>query len=177
MLYFSTWNNLLWDYGDSAFNSNIPHAVAQWVRLADSPDSVCKKQMPLAILRKRLEGWAHSGLAAILRDAPLRVAPQDEVGEKLAPRAGATLRPGCGKTTRLRQNNPTGRFPLSSSGKSVLGLPASRPRERGVGHRHERWDGMRWTRRHRARDGMAGRPLRARERSLGRADERGRSVR
>jgi hypothetical protein len=24
-------------------------------------------------------------------------------------------------------------------------------RERGVGHRHERWDGMRWTRQHRAR--------------------------
>jgi hypothetical protein len=59
--------------------------------------------------------------------------------------------------SRLRQNNPTGRFPLSSSGKSVLGLPTSCPRGRGVGHRHERWDGMRWTQRRRARDGMAGR--------------------
>jgi hypothetical protein len=65
----------------------------------------------------------------------------------------------------LRQNNPTGKFPLLPSGKSVLGLPASCPRGRGVGHRHERWDGMRWTRRRRARDGMAGRALRARERS------------
>ena len=43
---------------------------------------------------------ATSGLAAILRDALLRVAPRDEVGEKLAPRASASLRPGCDKTTR-----------------------------------------------------------------------------
>ena len=35
----------------------------------------------------------------------------------------------------------------------------------------ERWDGMRWTRRHRARDGIAGRD-KLRERSAGRADER-----
>ena len=40
----------------------------------------------------------------------------------------------------------------------------------------ERWDGMRWTRRHRARTGIAGRDQ-LRERSLGRADERCRSVR
>src|SRR5476651_1964159 len=40
----------------------------------------------------------------------------------------------------------------------------------------ERWDGMWWTRRHRARDGMAGRD-KLRERSLGRADERCQSVR
>ena len=32
---------------------------------------------------------ATSGLAVILRDAPLRVAPQDEVGEKIGPRARA----------------------------------------------------------------------------------------
>ena len=29
--------------------------------------------------------------------------------------------------------------------------PAIPSRKRGVGHRHERWDGMRWTRQHRAR--------------------------
>jgi len=40
----------------------------------------------------------------------------------------------------------------------------------------ERWDGMWWTRRHRARDGKAGRD-KLRERSSGRADERRRSVR
>jgi hypothetical protein len=40
----------------------------------------------------------------------------------------------------------------------------------------ERWDGMRWTLRHRARDGIAGRD-KLRERSLGRADERCRGVR
>jgi len=57
----------------------------------------------------------------------------------------------------LRQNNPSGRFSLSPSGKSPLGLPPSRPRGRGVGHRHERWDGMRWTRQRQARDGIAGR--------------------
>jgi hypothetical protein len=40
----------------------------------------------------------------------------------------------------------------------------------------ERWDGMRWTRRHRARDGIAGRN-KLRERFPGRADERCRGVR
>jgi hypothetical protein len=40
----------------------------------------------------------------------------------------------------------------------------------------ERWDGMRWTRRHRARKRIAGRDQ-LRERSSGRADERCRSVR
>jgi len=40
----------------------------------------------------------------------------------------------------------------------------------------ERWDGMRWTRRHRARDGIAGRD-KLRERFPGRADERCRGVR
>jgi hypothetical protein len=64
----------------------------------------------------------------------------------------------------LRQINPTGKISLSSSGKSGLGPPPSCPRGRGVGHRHERWDGMRWTRQCRARDGMAGRAS-ARERS------------
>ena len=53
----------------------------------------------------------------------------------------------------LRQNNPSGKFSLSPSGKSLLGLTSSCPRGRGVGHRHERWDGMRWTRQRRARDG------------------------
>ncbi|MDB5574877.1 MAG: hypothetical protein JWR80_53 [Bradyrhizobium sp.] len=40
----------------------------------------------------------------------------------------------------------------------------------------ERWDGMRWTQRHRKRERIAGRD-KLRERSSGRADERGRSVR
>jgi hypothetical protein len=44
----------------------------------------------------------------------------------------------------LRQNNPTGKFPLSTSGKSSLGLPPSCPRGRGVGHRHRTlgWDAV-----------------------------------
>ena len=66
----------------------------------------------------------------------------------------------------MRQNNPTGKISLSLSGKSLLRLTPSCPRGRGVGHRHERWDGMRWTRRHRARDGIAGRD-KLRERSEG----------
>jgi hypothetical protein len=76
---------------------------------------------------------------------------------------------GCGAQGRpvapwLRQNNPSGKFSLSPSGKSLLGLTPSCPRGRGVRHRHERWDGMRWTRQCRARDGIAGRAS-ARERS------------
>jgi hypothetical protein len=41
---------------------------------------------------------------------------------------------------------------------------------RGVGHRHERWDGMRWTRQRQARKGSAGRDE-PRERSNGAQDE------
>ena len=53
----------------------------------------------------------------------------------------------------VRQINPTGKSPktlsiplaknisLSSSGKSKLRLTPSCPEKRGVGHRHERWDG------------------------------------
>jgi hypothetical protein len=37
-------------------------------------------------------------------------------------------------------------IPLSPSGKSALPARAIPFRKRGVGHRHERWDGMRWTR-------------------------------
>jgi hypothetical protein len=42
-------------------------------------------------------------------------------------------------------------FSLNASSKSNLQLPLSCPTERGVGHRHERWDGLRWTRQRRAR--------------------------
>ena len=35
--------------------------------------------------------------------------------------------------------------------------PAIRPEKRGVGHRHERWGGLRWTRQRRAREVFAGR--------------------
>ncbi len=42
-------------------------------------------------------------------------------------------------------------IPLSPSGKSVLSARAIPFRKRGVGHRHERWDGVRWTQQRRAR--------------------------
>src|ERR1700730_25962 len=47
-----------------------------------------------------------------------------------------------GQALWVRQNNPTGKFPLSTSGKSLLGLPPSSPRGRGVGPRHRTlgWD-------------------------------------
>ena len=41
--------------------------------------------------------------------------------------------------------------------KSPLQLPPSRPEKRGVGHRHERWGGLRWTRQRQAREVFAGR--------------------
>jgi hypothetical protein len=54
---------------------------------------------------------------------------------------GALTRPPA---PYLRQNNPTGKFSLSPSGKSLLGLPPSCPRGRGVGHRHRTlgWDAV-----------------------------------
>jgi len=46
---------------------------------------------------------------------------------------------------------PARNFSLNASSKSNLQLPPSCPEKRGVGHRHERWDGLRWTRQRRAR--------------------------
>src|ERR1700680_379198 len=49
-------------------------------------------------------------------------------------------------SSRRRENIPAFKYP-----KSPLEIPLSHPQERGVGHRHERWDRMRWTRQRRAR--------------------------
>jgi hypothetical protein len=50
------------------------------------------------------------------------------------------------------KNIPLRRYP-----KSPLQLRPSRPEKRGVGHRHERWGGLRWTRQRQAREVFAGR--------------------
>jgi hypothetical protein len=50
------------------------------------------------------------------------------------------------------KNIPLRRYP-----KSPLQLRPSRPEKRGVGHRHERWGGLRWTRQRQARKVFAGR--------------------
>jgi hypothetical protein len=71
----------------------------------------------------------------------------------------------------MRQINPTGKISLAPSGKTFLKLTHPVPKEGALAIVTERWDGMRWTLRHRARDGIAGRD-KLRERSLGRADER-----
>jgi hypothetical protein len=85
--------------------------------------------------------------------------PAREVPVAQRDRARAMTRPFVHHLSRVEaeETNPTGKISLSPSGKSLLELLTSCPRGRGVGHRHERWDGMRWTRRRRARDGMAGR--------------------
>jgi len=48
-----------------------------------------------------------------------------------------------------------------------LGDLPSRPAQRGVGHRHERWDGERWTRQRPRAGVIAGRVLSIRERQGG----------
>ena len=70
----------------------------------------------------------------------------------------------CARSSRRSEN-----IPVLGTPKSALQTPPSHPSTRGVGHRRERWDGMRWTRQGRARDVIAGRI--SRERLL-RADER-----
>src|SRR6187200_852048 len=65
----------------------------------------------------------------------------------------------------MRQINPSGKISLSPSGKSSLRLTPSCLLEGALAIVTERWDGMRWTRRHRARDGTAGRD-KLRERSF-----------
>ena len=61
----------------------------------------------------------------------------------------------------VRQNNPTGKISLNASGKLLLQIRPSQPARGAYRDRHETRDGMRWTRRHRARDGTAGRVLRS----------------
>ena len=78
-------------------------------------------------------------------------------------------RDSCGNASvRVSQKPPVGQItenlsspqrkniPLSPSGKSALPARAIPFRKRGVGHRHERWDGMRWTRQRRVRLGWQG---------------------
>jgi len=66
----------------------------------------------------------------------------------------------------LRQINPTGRISLSFSSKSLFNFRHPVPEQGALAIVTGRWDGMRWTRRHRARDGIAGRD-KLRERSQG----------
>lgn len=65
---------------------------------------------------------------------------------------------------------PARNFSLNAPPKSNLQLPPSCPAKRGVGHRHERWDGLRWTRQCRARAWLQGGY--GRERPDGTLDER-----
>src|SRR3984893_7238965 len=68
------------------------------------------------------------------------------------------LRTGCDKVTR-RAN-----FPFRRRANHFLDSRHPVPEEGALAIVTERWDGMRWTRRHRARDGIAGRD-KLRERS------------
>jgi len=89
--------------------------------------------------------------------------PRPNVRDGSSPQNGysqgqsACLKRGrCDWQPWLRQNNPSGRIFLPSSGKSPLGVLPSCPRGRGVGHRHRTlgWDAVdaaascaRWDRR------------------------------
>jgi hypothetical protein len=67
-------------------------------------------------------------------------------------------------------------FGFSETQISAISL-AIPSRKRGVGHRHERWGGERWTRQCPRASVIAGRVLSIRERLPGRADERHGGVR
>ena len=85
-------------------------------------------------------------------------------------RSGRTERHGCDKLTRRVK------FHFLCRANHFYDSRHPVPKEGALAIVTERWDGMRWTRRHRARAGIAGRD-KLRERSSGRADERCRSVR
>jgi hypothetical protein len=57
----------------------------------------------------------------------------------------------------MRQINPSGKISLFPKPKSPLDSPHPVPRQGALAIVTERWDGMRWTRRDRARNGIAGR--------------------
>ena len=71
---------------------------------------------------------------------------------------GLGVNPGCDKIARRAK------FRFRRSGKSLYDSPHPVPKEGALAIVTERWDGMWWTRRHRARDGIAGRD-KLRERS------------
>ena len=87
-----------------------------------------------------------------------------------SPPASGPTPTGCDKITRRAE------FPFHHRANhlQVSSHPVSE--EGALAIVTERWDGMRWTRRHRARDGIAGRD-KLRERFRGRADGRCRGVR
>ena len=89
----------------------------------------------------------------------------------LASRPGSVPNPtACDKLTRRAE------FPFHPWANHLQESSHPVPEEGALAIVTERWDGMRWTRRHRARDGIAGRD-KLRERFPGRADERCRGVR
>jgi hypothetical protein len=51
-----------------------------------------------------------------------------------------------GQITKNLSSPSEENIPLRRHPKSPLQLAPSRPEKRGVGHRHERWGGTRWTR-------------------------------
>jgi len=62
-----------------------------------------------------------------------------------------------GQISKFLSSPRSKNIPLCLSGKSSLRACAIPSRKRGVGHRHKRWDGMRWTRQRRARTRSQGR--------------------
>jgi hypothetical protein len=68
-----------------------------------------------------------------------------------------------GKSLKICPALPRKIFRFPRRANHLYKLAPSRSEKRGVGHRHERWDGMRWTRQRRARD--CGRRAVLRERS------------
>src|SRR6476659_7642735 len=62
-----------------------------------------------------------------------------------------------GQITKNLSSPSEENIPLRRHPKSPLQLAPSRPEKRGVGHRHERWGGTRWTRQRQARKVLAGR--------------------
>ena len=57
-----------------------------------------------------------------------------------------------GKSLKICPALPRKIFRFPRRANQRYKLAPSRSEQRGVGHRHERWDGMRWTRQRRARD-------------------------
>jgi hypothetical protein len=113
------------------------------------------------------EWWLDSGMTKRIESASGRFRTSREVRLASGMRSGADLGPPIrihaftpwGRPW-VRQINPTGKISLNASGKSLLQISPSHPARGAYRDRHETRDGMWWTRRHRARDGMAGRASR-----------------
>ena len=129
-----------------------------WISFVAKPDAEERVSLYKCLARPAVRSWTGAASAAISRQV------------RAARRGTPTRRANhFASASRLIVTCPAPFakiFRFCRSANQTYDL-ASRPGKRGVGHRHERWGGERWTRQCPRAAVIAGRILSIRERSIG----------